>query len=393
MEVQSLQDKNIIHVSAWAKAFTQFRMPLIRELRKLCRRQLIYCPDDTTHVSRLRQEGFEIHFGSVNQAFGPGVIPQIWQLYRFLSRQAFDILIGHQPLGALVGITAAYLAGVPVKIYSTGGLKYVPENQSLANRLIWSGEKGVIQMSDGVFLVNREDEELFPPDSGMQKKIFYVGPRGGCGVDIAQFNPARRADLREEVREELRLPPETFVVGFVGRCVWEKGFVEMVRAAQLLRDQGWGADRLVFLILGAGEDLDAIKAYVAARLKPANFIFLGYKFNLDYYYSAFDAFILPSYREGFPIALLEAMAMGLPSLATCVRGSRELITHQENGLLLEPKNAAALAEQIKFLAANSDAAARLGAQAAASVAARYAESYLIPQTLKALAKIVEAKCR
>ena len=85
-----LEGKKVIHVSAWSKMFTQFRMPLIRELDKICESQLLYCPYDDRHTEKLIDLGFQVSNGSVSSRPGSAVIGEILKLWS-LRRQSFDV--------------------------------------------------------------------------------------------------------------------------------------------------------------------------------------------------------------------------------------------------------------------------------------------------------------
>ncbi|MDM8536267.1 glycosyltransferase [Desulfobacterales bacterium HSG17] len=376
----------IIHVSAWGRTFTQFRMPLLRKLREIGAKQIIYCPNEIEHVSKLIEEGFEVTIGDVSSNFQVSIIRQILALYKFIKKENFSVLIAHQPMGALVGIPAAYFAGIPVKIYSTGGLKFSTDYKGFMNKLFKFGEIKIIGMSDAVFLVNREDEQLLKQNSSVKKKAYYVGPKGGCGVDINCFNPQKRLDLRNRARKEIGIADNIFLTGYIGRCVWEKGFKEIIDSAVLLKEKK-SKFKIKYLILGKGHHLEDIEKYADERGVKDSFIFLGYKFNVNFYMSAMDVFILPSYREGLPISLLEAMAFGIPSIATNIRGNRELIINRKTGILVPIKDSSKLAEAILFLKNNPFIASTMGRKGHEDISKKFYEDILIDKTMNIIKQL------
>jgi glycosyltransferase involved in cell wall biosynthesis len=121
------------------------------------------------------------------------------------------------------------------------------------------------------------------------------------------------------------------------------------------------------------------------------FTFLGYRFDPDWCLAALDLFVLPSYREGMPVALLEAMAYGLPCVATRVRGSREVVRDGETGLLVPPRDAARLEGAIRSVLASPDRGEAMGARASREVAERYREEVLLERTEGLLEAVVERK--
>lgn len=388
----NLSNKKIIHVCAWAQALWHFRLPLLKTHRATFGKTVIYCParqycengknfnESERHINKLIEEGFNVKIGSISSRLGINLIPQIRLLYNFLKKEQFDVLMAHQPMGGIVGITAGYLAGVPIRIYSTGGLKYVPQRDGFINKFYKHGEKALIRMTDAVFLVNQEDEEYLSSIPLLRDKACYVGPSGGCGINLSKFSTQRRFTYRATARKEIGLTNDNFVIGYSGRCVWEKGFRDIVDASELLINL-IPERKILFLIIGDGIHLPQIREYIEKKGLPNSFKFLGYKYESDYYMSAFDLFILPSYREGLPIALLEAMAMGIPCIATNIRGNRELIRHKENGLLISQKNSKELAMAIACLIRNPGEAAAYGKMAKKSIHERFDENILVKRTM------------
>ena len=339
-------------------------------------------------MDTLREEGFEIHSANVRHLAGIHKFNEIVKLALFLRRNKFHILFAHQPLGALVGIPAGVITHIPIKIYSTGGLKF---NQLQARRtmpLLRIGEGIILKLSDAAFLVNREDERILQRSRSLRNKAFYVGPRGGCGYDSEKFNVGRRLDLRASARNEMGINPDEFVVGFVGRLVWYKGFRELMNAAKELERQGKGKN-IVFLVLGEGPEYEEILQYSKSLEISSLFRFLGYKEEIAFYMSSFDLFVLPSYWEGLPVSLLEALAMGIPAVATDVRGNRDLIENGKTGILVPVGNAPALATAITFLMGNAQLASKMAQEAASRMAGDFSESVLVAKTSKVLRGLID----
>ncbi len=365
---------------------------MIKRLQQLADRQAIYCPDRDDHFDRLVEDGFEMITGPVSKSFGPSVIPETFKLTRFLRSESFDVLIAHQPMGALVGITAGKSAGIPAKIYSTGGLKYVADAGGISNNLVKRGEVKIMNWADAVLLVNKEDRLTLRDLPVSQPKIHYVGPRGGCGIDTAVFNPQERDRYYASSRQQLGLQRKHIAVGFVGRCVWEKGLRELAEAAAILTREPSGRN-LRFCILGNGSDLDEFKQLVASLGVSEQFVFPGYLPEIHKFVAAFDIFILPSYREGLPISLLEAQAMGIPSVATNVRGSRELVENGNKGLLVECRDPQALATALQQLVDNPEVARQLAEAATENVRDNYSEAALLPRTIDLIQTTFEVATR
>jgi glycosyltransferase involved in cell wall biosynthesis len=162
-------------------------------------------------------------------------------------------------------------------------------------------------------------------------------------IDTAEFS--RRLPTAEAKRR-LGIPPERFVIGAVGRLSAEKGFDVLIRSGQELLKGG--AD-LELLIVGEGDEKAALQALIAGSGCAGRLRLLGYRSDTRELYQAMDIFALSSYREGLPNVLLEAMALEVPVVATRVAGIPRLIRDGENGLLIEPGDARALAQALSGL--------------------------------------------
>lgn len=384
-----MTESTIVHVAASPRMFTQFRMAMIDRQRARHRRVVLYCPERVESES-LRHLGFELHDGPVTNRLGVHTASEIVALRRFLSRERPEVVIAHQPLGAVVGITAARLARVPVKVYSTGGLKYRQETvRGVARALLRAGELRLVRWSEATLLVNREDEAALAALPWCGPRAVYVGPSGGCGIDVAVFSPATRDLARVSSRAGLGLGVGDFALGFAGRCVWDKGFAELIAALARLR--GDGRDRLRLVVVGEGSSLASIRARADAAGVGQAVLFAGYRHDIASAMAGFDAFVLPSYREGLPVGLLQAMAIGLPVIASDVRGSREVVRDGRNGRLVPPRDAAALASAIAQLMDAPALARTLGEAARRDVLAHYSEDVLAPRMIDAIDAVIRAK--
>ncbi len=384
----NLSNKRIVHISAWARTFTQFSLPIIKRLDEICETQIIYCPYEEEHVDKLCREGLEVRNCNISRRFDSRIFPQILNLYKILKNNEYDLCVAHEPLGALIGLPAAYLARIPLRVYQTGGLKYSPDVSSYSNILYKYGEFSIMQLADAVLTVNMEDYNYLQSMKSLTSKAYYVGPKDGCGVDTTKFSPSARKAYRDEARKELGIYDDTTVIGYIGRVVWEKGFNEIIESAKLLQRTRL---KYAFLILGDGLDLNDVRKRIYSESLNDYFIFPGYKFRLNYYVSAFDIFILPSYREGLPISLLEAMAMGIPSIATNIRGCRQLIANKITGILIPARDSKALADAICCYANFNDFAENVSSKAAHEIATMYSEEVMVDKTLQTYLNIVKKK--
>jgi glycosyltransferase involved in cell wall biosynthesis len=204
----------------------------------------------------------------------------------------------------------------------------------------------------------------------------------GNGIDLGRFDPARISDAEvAAARTELGArSPDDVIVGLVGRLVREKGYAEVFEAAGELRER---LPNLRFAVIGDDdhEKEDALDAGDRARADAAGVRFLGGRDDVDRLYAGMDIFVLASYREGFPRTAMEAAAMGVPVVATDIRGCRQVVDHGTTGLLVPARDATALADAIKALAVDPDRRARLGIAGRAKAMREFDERRCVEITL------------
>lgn len=163
-----------------------------------------------------------------------------------------------------------------------------------------------------------------------------------------------------KARAELRVKRDVFLVGAFCRLSWEKGLDLLVEAARKLKEGGSGADAVKFLIAGEGELEESLKAQVKSSGLEDSILFTGFIKDIRPALSAVDLIVLPSLREGFPMSVLEAMAMGKPVVASNIEGVDESILSGENGLLVPAGDSGALAGALSSLLKNRSLAVEMG---------------------------------
>ena len=185
------------------------------------------------------------------------------------------------------------------------------------------------------------------------------------GIDTAEFS--RRLSVAE-ARQRLGVRADQFLLGAVGRLSAEKGFDLLIRAvAQLLS----GGLDVGLLIAGEGDERARLQALAGELGLGDRVKLMGYCADPRELYQALDAYVLSSLREGLPNVLLEAMALGVPVVATRIAGVPRLVRDGENGLLVEPGDVGGLAAAVRNLAGNEELRTRLGAAGWATIEAGY----------------------
>lgn len=279
----------------------------------------------------------------------------VLKLFRFLRRTRPAVVHSHTPKGGLLGMIAAWLNRTPVRIYHMRGLPFMTAT-GVRRALLWWTERVSCLLAHQVLCVSHSlrevavAERLCPPG-----KIKVLLGGSGNGVDaLGQYNGETvRPKYRQMLRTRCGIPDEAFVVGYVGRVVRDKGIVELAEAWRLLRAEFPLAH---LMIVGNEEPQDPVPPEVMGRLQSDPRVRLvGYASDTAPFYAAMDLLALPTYREGFPNVVLEAMAMALPVVTTAIPGCTDAVVAGETGRLVPPRDAQALAEAIRSYLTDDEA--------------------------------------
>ena len=295
-------------------------------------------------------------------------------IYRILRREKPDMIHSMTPKAGLVSMVAAWLARVPVRVHTFTGLVF-PTCRGIKRRILMTTDRitcacatHIIPEGEGV------KNDLIK--NGITKKPMRVLGYGNVrGVDMDYYS--RRNGVLE-IMESLRLKdPNLFSFLFVGRVVRDKGVNELVSAFAQLHQK---CPETRLLLVGPYEDaLDPIEDSTRNSINEGEgIIYAGEKKGEELlaYYAAADCFVLPSYREGFPNTVLEAGAMGLPSIVTDINGSREIIIEGENGMIVPPQDSYALQMAMRRAVEDKESLAIMASNARTMVGDRFEQGFV-----------------
>lgn len=312
-----------------------------------------------------------------------------WQIWRLCRRERFTIVHTHQVKAALFGQMAACLAGVPIVINTVHGF-YFHEHTPPAKRRAWILlERFCALFSDRLLSQNREDIGT-AVESGIcaAGKIEHLGN----GIDVRRFDRSvLDAGRLRELRRSFGFADDAVVVGFVGRLVREKGIIELFTAIGRLRARH---PRLRLLVIGPEEPdmADAVNRTTAEQAGIGDIsAFAGYRSDMPELYALMDLFVLPSYREGLPRSPMEASSMGVPTIATAIRGCREVVRPGENGDLVPVRDPDALEAAIEQLLNDPARAARLGRRAREIAVAEFDEQIIFARVAAVYRRLLASK--
>ena len=328
-------------------ALNKFLLPLIDAQIAKGDEVVSVCANDE-YVERMVKDGYRVETLSITRGMNPlKHIHSIWVIYWFLRREKFDLVHVHTPVAALLGRMAAWLCRVPLVIYTAHGF-YFHDDMHPAKRLffIWL-ERFAGYFTDLIFTQSSEDAKVAVVEKILPKnRVFTIGN----GVDIKRFDPDK-ALIGNNIRNEFKIPDHHFVVGIISRQVKEKGLVELLEAARILASR---YNDISFVIVGSRLNSDHAEG-VAVEINQTKIalkerlILTGMRSDIPQLLYSMNLFTLPSWREGMPRTIIEAMMMSLPVVATNIRGSREEVIDGETGLLVPVRNSKALIKAIESL--------------------------------------------
>ena len=282
----------------------------------------------------------------------------LWRLFR---RERFTIVHTHQVKAAMFAQLAARLAGTPIVVNTVHGFYFHDNTPALKRRAWILLERALARLSSRLLSQNREDIDTAVREGICEgEKIEHIGN----GIDVRRFDRAAIDSARlDALRHVLGLHADQQVVGFVGRLVREKGVLELFEAVRLLRSR-FPQVRLLMVGPVDSDRPDAIPASSADSYGIGDLtVFSGYRHDMPELYALMNVCALPSHREGMPRSPMEAAAMGVPCVATAIRGCREVVRDEETGLLVPVNDAPALADGLTRILGDGTAAARMGERA------------------------------
>lgn len=271
------------------------------------------------------------------------------------------------PKAGLLCMIAAWLTRVPVRVHTFTGLVW-PTATGLKRRLLMMTDRITCACATHVIPEGKGVMHDLQHGGITSKPMRVLGHGNVKGVDIERFDPSRLG---------AQAASGAFTFLFVGRIVGEKGINELVEAFARLHEEQ-PATRLVLvgnyeteldpLSQGTRRIIDAMDAIETPGPKRGD--------DLVSVYAEADCFVMPSYREGFPNVVLEAGAMGLPSVVTDINGSREIVENGKNGLVVPPRDAAALYDAMKLMATDNEVRQRMAREARPMIVSRFERDYV-----------------
>lgn len=306
-------------------------------------RELI-CKERGDLVEALSGEGVEFHpIGRLQRAVHPVKdFVALWDLLGLFRKRRYDIVHTHSSKTGFLGRLAARLAGVPCIVHTVHGFAFPAARGRVEMAIYWLMEWIAGRCCDAVVVLTESDRNICVKSLGLPASKVHLLPNG---IDTQMYRPAIRHE-RDEVRSNLAVDDEKLIL-MVGRLSRQKAPECLVEAAiQLLRSQ---PHLMKFFLVGDGEMRGELERKIKEVGLEGQIHLLGWRTDVAELLKAADVFVLPSRWEGLPLALLEAMACGVPVVASDIPGNRAAVADGMCGRLFPVDDSQGLAEAISKL--------------------------------------------
>ena len=362
--------KKIIRTSTVSTSLNTFCRGTLRRLAQTYDVVAVSTPDDELQEMAQR-EGVRAVGVAMRRPISPlHDLRSLLGLIRVFRRERPYMVHSITPKAGLLSMIAAWVCRVPVRLHTFTGLVFPTATGLkkkiliLTDRITCACATHIVPEGEGV------KNDLI--NYGISRKPLRVLGYGNVrGVDMQHYS--RTPEVMAAAQPIMRSGVFTFV--FVGRVVRDKGINELVQAFARLNAQE-PATRLI-LVGRFEDDLDPVLPQTRQTIEQNDAIeAVGNQADVRPWLAASDALVFPSYREGFPNVVLEAGAMGLPSIVTDINGSREIIVDGTNGVIVPPRDADALyAAMLRFIEAPAEVA-QMAANAREMIASRFEKSFV-----------------
>jgi glycosyltransferase involved in cell wall biosynthesis len=276
------------------------------------------------------------------------------QLYVFLKKERPLIVHSHTPKAGILAMLASKCAGVPIRLHTVAGLPLM-EAKGLKRKVLVQVEKLTYFCATMVYPNSKGLYDFIVINNfTSKKKLKVIGKGSSNGINTIYFSPERISPLQKQsLQLKLGIAPKDFVFVFVGRLVGDKGINEVVIAFRNIAQEN---PNVKLLLVGMQEqDLDPLETWTQEEIaRNTNILFVGYQDDIRPYLGISNALIFASYREGFPNVVLQAGAMGLPSIVTDINGCNEIIKNGKNGIIIPVKNSDAIEKAFSKMSNDTD---------------------------------------
>lgn len=271
-------------------------------------------------------------------------------LSRFLDKEKIDVIHCNTPIGGLIGRLVGHRKRVSHIIYTVHGFHFFKGNSRIKNFIFKNVERYLSRKTDTLITINHEDYEV--ANTFKLKKNGKAYKIKGVGIDIKSFQTNRDSTY---IRDILNLDKETVITITTGDLIKRKNLSSLIDIFKQLKDK-----KIHLVICGEGPELIKLRKKIKKFGLLDNIHLMGFRSDIKDLLASSDIFLFPSTQEGLPRSLMEAMATGLPSIVSSIRGNVDLISNGENGILCANNDLQCYVDNIEELSKSKNIRTRLG---------------------------------
>ena len=277
------------------------------------------------------------------------------KLYHLINRNKFDLTLSISPKAGFLVSIASFISFTPKRVHWFTGQVWVNKT-GLYKKFLMSLDWLIASLSTNLLIDSFSQREFLPKKKIIKRTKSDVLAEGSVnGVDIKRFKISKKN--RMQVRKNLSIDEKTKLLVFAGRINKDKGIYDLIEAFQKIKNKGYSVK---LLLIGPDEEKIIKKISLTENFLNSEIIYIGPKYNLEYWLNGCDIFCLPSYREGFGSVLIEASALKLPIVATKIYGIEDAVLDKVTGFLYKAGDINALAKSIILLLENDNLCNKLG---------------------------------
>ncbi len=353
--------KRICIVTTMWSSINNWIKPFLNEYNKCGVDVTIVCNMDAKYEEDLKKEYSFVHTYPIPFPRGMnimGSLKSIRTLKKFFKEEKFDMVQYSTPNASFYAAVAAKNAKIPVRLYCQWGMVYVTR-QGIKRKIFKWLEKTICKKSTHIQPDSIGNLE-FCRKEGLYsaEKSCVIWNGSAKGLDLSAYDVSKKEEYAKEIKEKYAINKEDIVLGFVGRLGKEKGCNELFTAFRNVKTEYPNAK---LLFVGPLEKEETIEPTLLQYFRGCEDIIKTDRVtHVEKYMSAMDMFILPSYREGFGMSVIEASAMELPVIVTKYPGPSGTIQEGITGLSVDVKDAVALETAIKTLLRDKEKAKEMG---------------------------------
>lgn len=306
----------------------------------------------------------------------------IWRLYKIFKQEQPDIVHTHTPKAGTLGMIAARIAKVPLRLHTVAGLPLL-EVKGAKRKILDLVEKITYRLATKIYPNSYGLLEIIKANKYTNdEKLKVIGKGSSNGIDTSYFDPQLYGEQKKlSLRNEYGINQNDHVFIFVGRIVGDKGVNELISAFDELNRQ---YSNIKLLILGRYEEnLDPLLPITTKLIREnSNIITVGYQKDVRPFFAIADVLSFPSYREGFPNVVMQAAAMSLPCIVSDINGCNEIIKNGINGIVVPPKDIQALFGAMKSSIENKELGKKMAGLTRDMMINNYEQKYVWKEILK-----------